>query len=95
MRAKRSTIVCIAVLVLANMAAAARQKPVRKNLVGTWKLNLAKSAWGKIPAPRQDTLVVTQDDEMGLRWMASGVSADGDRDLVTASRELPMGKITR
>jgi len=79
MRAKRSTIVCIAVLVLANMAAAARQKPVRKNLVGTWKLNLAKSAWGKIPAPRQDTLVVTQDDEMGLRWMASGVSADGDR----------------
>jgi hypothetical protein len=60
-------------------AATSTQKPVRKSLVGTWKLNLAKSVWGKVPAPREDTLVVTRDDEKGLRWAASGVSADGDR----------------
>ena len=60
-------------------AAASKQKPARKSLVGTWKLNLAKSAWGKIPAPKEDTLEVKQDDEMGLKWAASGVSADGDR----------------
>lgn len=47
-------------------------------LVGTWKLNLAKSSWRKIPAPKEDTLVVTQDDAKGLKWTASGVSADGE-----------------
>ena len=59
MKRKRSLIACIAILLLANVAAASKQKPVRKSLVGTLKLNMAKSAWGKIPAPKEDTLVVT------------------------------------
>jgi hypothetical protein len=44
--------------------------PARKGLVDTRKLNLAQSAWHKIPAPRKDSLVVTQDDEIGLTWTA-------------------------
>jgi hypothetical protein len=69
----------MAILLLVNVAAAPKQKPARRSLVGTWKLNLAKSTWGKIPAPKEDALVVTQDDEAGLKWTASGVSADGER----------------
>jgi hypothetical protein len=79
MKTKRSAIACIAIVLLANVAAPSKQKPAPKSLVGTWKLNLAKSAWGKVPAPKEDTLVVTQDDEMGLKWMASGVSANGEQ----------------
>ena len=79
MKTKRSVMACISILLLANVAAVSKQKPPRKSLVGTWKLNLAKSAWGKIPAPKEDTLVVTQDDEMGLKWTASGVSANGEQ----------------
>lgn len=78
MKGKRNTIVYIAILLLVNVAAASDQKPARKSLVGTWKLNLAKSAWGNIPAPKEATLVVIKDDATGLRWTASGVSAAGD-----------------
>lgn len=56
MERKRSLVACIAILLLANVAALSKQKPARKSLVGTWKLNMAKSAWGKIPAPKKDTL---------------------------------------
>ena len=79
MKTRLLAIACIAILLLANVAAGSKQKPPRKTLVGTWKLNLVKSAWGKIPAPKADTLVVTQDDEMGLKWTASGVSANGEQ----------------
>lgn len=79
MKTKRSVIACIAILLLANVVAVSKQKPARKSLIGTWKLNLAKSVWGKIPPPKEDTLVVTQDDDMGLRWTAAGVSANGDQ----------------
>jgi hypothetical protein len=67
----------------------------RKSLVGTWKLNLAKSVWGNIPAPREDTLLVTQDDGVGLKWTASGVSANGERfsfsfEGATDGKDYPM-----
>lgn len=78
MKRKRKIIVYTAILLLVNVAAASDRKPARNSFVGTWKLNLVKSAWGKIPAPKEDTLVVTQDDATGLRWTASGVSAGGD-----------------
>jgi len=79
MKISWSVIDCIAILLLANVAAALGQKPPRKSLVGTWKLNLTKSAWGKIPAPKEATLVVTQDDDTGLKWTAVGVSANGEQ----------------
>lgn len=79
MKTKGSVIACIAILLLANVVAVSKQKPARKSLVGTWKLNLAKSVWGKIPAPKEDALVVTQDDDMGLKWTAAGVSANGEQ----------------
>jgi hypothetical protein len=78
MKKKRKIIVYLVILLLANLTAASDRKPVRKSLVGTWKLNVAKSAWGKVPAPKENTLVVIQDDATGLKWTASGVSADGD-----------------
>jgi hypothetical protein len=78
MKRNRKIIVYIAILLLANLVVASDRKPWRNSLVGTWKLNLAKSAWDKIPAPKEDTLVVIQDDVTGLKWTASGVSADGD-----------------
>lgn len=78
MKRKWEIVVYIAILLLVNIATATDCKAARNTLVGTWKLNLAKSSWGKIPAPKEDTLVVTQDDAKGLKWTASGVSADGE-----------------
>jgi len=73
----------ITILFPANLATASDQKPRRQSLVGTWKLNVAKSTWGQVPAPKEGTLVVLQDDAMGLKWTESGVSADGDSFTVS------------
>lgn len=78
MKRKWEIVVYIMILLLVNMATATDWKAARNTLVGTWKLNLAKSSWSKIPAPKEDTLVVPQDDAKGLKWTASGVSADGE-----------------
>jgi hypothetical protein len=79
MKTKRSTVACVAILLFVNAAAAPKQKPARKSLAGTWKLNPAKSSWDTISAPKEVTLVVAQDDDTGLKWTASGVSASGER----------------
>jgi hypothetical protein len=47
------------------------------SLVGTWKLNLAKSAYSPGPAPRSSTLTF-QKDGQGLRVTAEGVDAQGN-----------------
>lgn len=82
-------------ITLVNIATATDCKAARNTLVGTWKLNLAKSSWGKIPAPKEDTLVVTEDDAKGLKWTASSVSADGESfsysfEGAADGREYPM-----
>ncbi|SRR5579862_2794935 len=78
MRRTGTLLAVITILLLANLAAASGQKSARQSLVGTWKLNVTKSSWGEIPAPKESTLVVLQDDATGLKWTGSGVSADGD-----------------
>jgi hypothetical protein len=78
MRRTVTLLAVITILLLANRAAASDQKSARQSLVGTWKLNVTKSSWGTIPAPKESTLVVLQDDAKGLKWTGSGVSADGD-----------------
>jgi hypothetical protein len=48
-----------------------------KSLVGTWKLNLAKSAYSPGPLPRSGTLTF-QEDGQGLRTTIEGVDAQGN-----------------
>src|SRR5215469_6220858 len=77
MRNPGTLLAVITILLLANWVAALDQKSARQSLVGTWKLNNTKSSWGKIPVPKESTLVVLQDDATGLKWTGSAVSADG------------------
>jgi hypothetical protein len=95
MKRNRMIVGYIAILLLVNMAVASDQKGARKRLVGTWKLNVAQSTWGKVPAPKESTLVVLQDNAMGLKWTGSGVSAEGDSfsfsfDGVVDRKDYPM-----
>lgn len=78
MTSKRRISAFTFMLLLGGISAAQQKGAAQRNLVGTWKLNPDKSIWGAIPAPKEDTLLVTQDDAAGLKWMASGVSAEGE-----------------
>jgi hypothetical protein len=44
--------------------------------VGTWKLNLAKSKFGSMPAPKSATREVVAEGA-GARYTSTGVAADG------------------
>lgn len=48
-----------------------------RSTTGTWKLNLAKSSYGKMPAPKFEQLVVTTDQPNAVAWKLTGASADG------------------
>jgi hypothetical protein len=44
---------------------------------GTWKLDLAKSSYEKMPAPKYERLVVMTDQADAIKWMLTGAAADG------------------
>src|SRR4051812_22120070 len=45
--------------------------------VGTWKLNVQKSQFGKMPAPKSATLKIFVDTPQMLKWSYTMVGADG------------------
>jgi len=48
-----------------------------KSAVGTWKLDLAKSSYDKMTAPKGEKLVVMTDKPDAIKWLLAGASADG------------------
>ena len=65
------------VCVLALAAVAAGSLPAQSNpFVGTWKLNLSKSKFDGMPAPRSLTRTVVAEGA-GAAYTFSGVDADG------------------
>jgi hypothetical protein len=74
-----STLVSIALLSLVACAfpqASFAQSNAFKSLVGTWKLNLAKSTYSPGPLPRSGTLTF-QEDGQGLRSTVVTLDAQG------------------
>jgi hypothetical protein len=47
--------------------------------VGTWKLDTQKSDFGGLPAPRNMTVVVSEDSKTKVTWKASGTNASGKK----------------
>ncbi len=50
------------------------------NLSGTWKLNVAKSSWGKKPKPQSVTLQIEHQEPM-LRYSGTAVSGTAAEDV--------------
>ncbi len=48
-----------------------------RSTVGTWKLDISKSSYGNMPAPKFEQLVVTTDRPDAVKWNLAGISADG------------------
>ena len=54
------------------------------NLTGTWKLNVAKSKYTGIPAPKEVTVTYSPSGA-GWKYEAKGTSADGKPSIITFS----------
>jgi hypothetical protein len=72
-RACRFVIVA-ALALLASAALPAQENP----FIGTWKLNVAKSQFGGMPAPKSETRTV-QAQGSGETYTFEGIAADGSR----------------
>ncbi|HLI62175.1 MAG TPA: hypothetical protein VKV05_02165 [Terriglobales bacterium] len=64
----------LCLLALAGVEAAAASS---RSTVGTWKLDVAKSSYGKMPPPKAEQLVITTDQPDAVAWKLIGASADG------------------
>lgn len=96
MNRKFAVLMPVLVLVaLAAVNAAARVEGSAKSSVGTWKLDISKSSFQNMPAPKFEQLVIMADTPELLKWSLKGVLADGKSyfssyDGPTDGKEHPM-----
>jgi hypothetical protein len=73
--------VSVSILVCLTLLSAYAQDTRTNPYIGTWKLNVAKSDFGKLPAsqiPKSETLVILPtDSETGRKFTVNGVGGDG------------------
>jgi hypothetical protein len=74
---KRAFAIVITGICLLTMTALNAAAWEDRSAAGTWKLDLAKSSYGNMPAPKFEQLVVTSDAADSLKWNLKGVGADG------------------
>lgn len=64
-------------LCLLGFAAVNASAASSRSAVGIWKLDVSKSSYGNMPAPKLEKLVVTTDTPDAVKWILTGASADG------------------
>ncbi len=69
--------ILIAGLCMLMLAAVDASAASSRSAVGSWKLNVAQSSYGKMPAPKAEVLVIAVDKPDALQWKLTGASADG------------------
>jgi hypothetical protein len=75
-RSLKVSIMGCALLVIA-LSASARISAAGGSAVGVWKLNVQKSAYANMPAPKFEQLVVSTDNPDAIKWNIKEVTADG------------------
>jgi len=66
-----------------TLAAIAANAATSRSAQGTWKLNVAKSSYEQMQAPKFERLVVTTDKPDAIKWMLTGAGADGKSYVTT------------
>ena len=64
-------------LCLLTIGTIAAYAATSKTAQGTWKLNVAKSSYEQMQAPKYEKLVVMNDQPDAIKWLLTGASADG------------------
>ena len=69
---------CLLTLVVIGANAA-----TSRSAQGTWKLNVAKSSYEQMPAPKFEKLVVTTDKPDAIKWLLAVAGGDGKSYITT------------
>jgi hypothetical protein len=62
---------------LVSLNAFARTEPAGKSAVGTWKLDLSKSSFGNMPAPKFEQMAISKDEPSAIKWSLTSAMQDG------------------
>lgn len=73
----KSFVVVMTGLCLLTAAVFATAAVPSQSAVGTWKLDVEKSSFGNMPAPKFEQMVVSTDAPNAVKWNLKGVGADG------------------
>ena len=74
---RRSYGVLITGLCLLTLAVIAANAATSRSAQGSWKLDVTKSSYREMAAPRAEKLVVMVDEPDAIKWTLTGASADG------------------
>jgi hypothetical protein len=80
---RRNYGILITGLCLLTLAAIGANAATSRTAQGTWKLNVAKSSYEQMQAPKYEKLVVQIDTSDALKWMMTGAAADGKSYVLT------------
>ncbi len=70
-------------LCLLTLAVVAANAATSRTAQGTWKLNVAKSSYEQMQAPKYEKLVVMIDKPDLIKWLMTGAAADGKSYVLT------------
>ncbi|MGA7460204.1 MAG: hypothetical protein WBW69_08255 [Candidatus Korobacteraceae bacterium] len=74
---RRSYGILITGLCLLTLAVIAANAATSRTAQGTWKLDVTKSSYEKMPVPKYEKLVVMTDEPAAIKWLLTGAAADG------------------
>jgi hypothetical protein len=86
-------------LFLLTLSVVAASAASSRSAVGTWKLDLAKSSYAQMAAPKAEKLVVMVDASAAVKWILTGASSDGKSYVSTYDgaidgKDHPLGNST-
>lgn len=74
---RRSYGILITGLCLLTLAVIVAEAETSRTAQGTWKLDVSKSSYEKMQAPKYEKLVVMTDKPDAIKWLLTGAAADG------------------
>jgi hypothetical protein len=80
---RKSYGILITGLCLLTLAVIAANAATSRTAQGTWKLDVTKSSYEKMPVPKYEKLVVTTDEPDAIKWLLTGAAADGKSYVLT------------
>lgn len=80
---RRSYGILITGLCLLTLAVIAANAATSRTAQGTWKLDITKSSYEKMPTPKYEKLVVMTDQPDAIKWLLTGAAADGKSYVLT------------
>jgi hypothetical protein len=78
---KLTMVACL--LVLTSISLFARVEVTGQSAVGMWRLDVGRSSYQNMPAPKFEQLVITTDEPKSTKWNIKQITPDGKSNILS------------